>query len=184
MKHQGKNMFTYIANLPRALVAIALAVKISVWLFAGLLALLELPSVPRGALVICSLIAFIYIGAGRFLARAALRSLVSADARRKIPVVIYGAGNTGRQLAVALNAGPQYRPMAARPLPGRTCLAQPEPQPLEALAADTDTTVAACVNSQEGSIFPLRCARSRMVFAGQYRHNARSERAFVRRSYV
>ena len=51
----------------RALVSIALAVTISVWLFAGLLALLTLPAVPRGALIIFWLIAIIYIGASRFV---------------------------------------------------------------------------------------------------------------------
>ena len=95
----------------RALVSIALAVTISVWLFAGLLALLGLPAVPRGALVIFWLIAIIYIGASRFVARAALRNLVHSEARHKIPVLIYGAGNAGRALAVALRAGPRYRPV-------------------------------------------------------------------------
>lgn len=96
----------------RALVAVVVAVTISVWLYAGLLALLELPAVPRGALVIVWLIAVIYIGASRFLARAALRNLVYSEARHKIPVVIYGAGSAGRELGVALRAGPQYRPVA------------------------------------------------------------------------
>ncbi|RDU96040.1 polysaccharide biosynthesis protein [Trinickia dinghuensis] len=96
----------------RALIAVAVAVTISVWLYAGLLALLQLPAIPRGALVIVWLIAVIYIGASRFLARAALRNIVSSESRRKIPVVIYGAGSAGRALAVALRAGPQYRPVA------------------------------------------------------------------------
>lgn len=95
----------------RALVSIALAVTISVWLFAGLLALLALPAVPRGALIILWLIAIIYIGASRFVARAALRNFVYSDERRKIPVLIYGAGNAGRELAMALRAGPLYRPV-------------------------------------------------------------------------
>ena len=95
----------------RALVSIALAVTISVWLFAGLLALLALPAVPRGALIIFWLIAIIYIGASRFVARAALRNFVYSDERRKIPVLIYGAGNAGRELAMALRAGPLYRPV-------------------------------------------------------------------------
>jgi FlaA1/EpsC-like NDP-sugar epimerase len=95
----------------RALVSIALAVTISVWLFSGLLALLALPAVPRGALVIFWLIATIYIGASRFVARAALRNFVYSEQRRKIPVLIYGAGHTGHALAVALRAGPLYRPV-------------------------------------------------------------------------
>lgn len=96
----------------RALAAVAIAVTISVWLYAGLLALLELPAVPRGALVIVWLIAVIYIGASRFLARAALRNIVYAESRHKIPVVVYGAGSAGRELAGALRTGPQYRPVA------------------------------------------------------------------------
>ena len=96
----------------RALVAIGLAVTISVWLFVGLLTLLQLPVIPRGALVIFWLIAGVYIYFSRFVARAALRSLDAPEGRRKTPVVIYGAGDAGRQLAVALRAGPQYRPVA------------------------------------------------------------------------
>jgi FlaA1/EpsC-like NDP-sugar epimerase len=96
----------------RTLLIIVLAVTFVVWGFAGLLALFQLPIVPRGALVICWLIAVLYILTSRFVARAALRGFASSEGHRKIPVAIYGAGNAGRQLAVALRAGPQYRPVA------------------------------------------------------------------------
>lgn len=96
----------------RALLTIALAVTIATWLFAGLLTLLNLPSVPRGALVILWLLAVFYIGASRYLARAALRSLLSVTKQGTVPVAIYGAGSAGRQLAVALRSGQQYRPVA------------------------------------------------------------------------
>ncbi|AKJ69009.1 membrane protein [Pandoraea thiooxydans] len=95
----------------RALVMVVVAVTISVWLFAGLLALLTLPPVPRGALLIYWLIAVLYIGSSRFLARALLRQMNPWDRYRKHAVAIYGAGSAGCQLAVALRAGREYQPV-------------------------------------------------------------------------
>lgn len=96
----------------RALALIALGVTASVWLFAGLLALLNQPAVPRGALLIYWLIACIYIGSSRFIARALLRSPMRTGAGRGLPVLIYGAGSAGRQLAASLRAGNEYLPAA------------------------------------------------------------------------
>ncbi|VVE34925.1 polysaccharide biosynthesis protein [Pandoraea cepalis] len=97
----------------RALLMIGVAVTISVWLFAGLLALLTLPSVPRGALLVYWMIAVLYIGASRFLARSLLRSLLpnSRNPYGRRGVAIYGAGSAGCQLAMALRAGREYQPL-------------------------------------------------------------------------
>lgn len=95
----------------RALIMIGVAVTISVWLFAGLLALLSLPSVPRGALLIYWMIAVLYIGSSRFLARFALRGLFPTGPRDRRAVIIYGAGSAGCQLATALRANPEYQPV-------------------------------------------------------------------------
>ncbi len=98
----------------RALIMVMVAVTISVWLFAGTLVLLSLPPVPRGALLIYWLIAVLYIGSSRFLARAILRQLASQQHTGRHPrryVAIYGAGSAGRQLAVALRAGRDYAPV-------------------------------------------------------------------------
>lgn len=95
----------------RALLMVMVAVTISVWMFAGLLALLTLPPVPRGALLIYWLIAVLYIGSSRFLARALLQQMNPLDRLRTRAVAIYGAGSAGRQLAVALRAGREYQPV-------------------------------------------------------------------------
>lgn len=96
----------------RAMLTIGLGVTISVWLLAGLLSLLSQPPVPRGALLIYWLIAILYIGCSRFLARAALRRLLQEDIFPRRGVIIYGAGSAGCQLAGALRTGREYRPVA------------------------------------------------------------------------
>ncbi|APD12642.1 polysaccharide biosynthesis protein [Pandoraea sputorum] len=101
----------YMGN--RATVMVVLTVTISVCMFAGLLAMLVLPPVPRGALAIYWLIAIVYILTSRFLARAMLQHVSARDpSSRKRAVIIYGAGRAGCQLAVALRAGVEYHPVA------------------------------------------------------------------------
>jgi len=96
----------------RALVVVTVAVSVSVCLFAGLLVLLTLPPVPRGALLIYWLLAIVYIASSRFLARALLRQISPSRLHRpQRAVAIYGAGTAGRQLALALRAGHDYVPM-------------------------------------------------------------------------
>lgn len=96
----------------RVLLMITGAVGIAVLVQVALLNLLGQPQVPRGALLIYSMIAVIYVGASRFFARALLGRLLSLRAPLRRPVVIYGAGSAGRQLAVALRAGGEYQPVA------------------------------------------------------------------------
>ncbi|WP_449414139.1 polysaccharide biosynthesis protein [Pandoraea soli] len=92
----------------RAMFMVVLAVTLSVWAFAGALTLLILPPVPRGALLIYWVIAVFYILTSRFLARAVLQTVRPSERNRR-PVIIYGAGSAGCQLAVALRAGKEYQ---------------------------------------------------------------------------
>ncbi len=96
----------------RVLLMITLAVALAVMIFVGLLDLLGQPPVPRGAILIYSMIAVIYVGASRFLARAVLGRLLQLRSPLRRSVAIYGAGSAGRQLAMALRAGSEYQPVA------------------------------------------------------------------------
>ena len=57
------------------------------------------------------MIALLFIGGTRFLAKVLLQSLIQ-NFRPKEPVIIYGAGSSGMQLLVALQNGDQYLPVA------------------------------------------------------------------------
>ncbi|GAB7543306.1 nucleoside-diphosphate sugar epimerase/dehydratase [Cupriavidus sp. 8B] len=95
----------------RAILTIIAAVTISIVIFGSLIFFLGLSYVPRGALLIYWLLAITYIVCSRFFARAAFRMLPQFS-RVGRKVIIYGAGDAGRQLAVALRAGPDCEPMA------------------------------------------------------------------------
>ena len=94
----------------RAILTIIAAVSISITIFGSLIYFLGLSNVPRGALLIYWLLAIFYIVCSRFFARAAFRMLHGFHRQRQ-KVIIYGAGEAGRQLAVALRAGPDYDPI-------------------------------------------------------------------------
>ncbi len=57
------------------------------------------------------MIALLFIGGSRFLAKVLLQSLIQ-NFRPKEPVIIYGAGSSGMQLVVAFQNGDQYLPVA------------------------------------------------------------------------
>lgn len=57
------------------------------------------------------MIALLFVGGSRFVAKVALQSLIQ-NFRPKEPVIIYGAGSSGMQLVVALQNGDQYLPVA------------------------------------------------------------------------
>lgn len=69
----------------------------------------------RGVLTIYCLLALVLLLGSRVLARRALfpRAGMMSSTEQHIPVIIYGAGDAGSQLATALNAGPHYRTVAA-----------------------------------------------------------------------
>ena len=86
-------------------VSVGTLVMFAVWtLAAG-------PLVPRSAWIIYWLIAVGLIGAIRFLIRDLLRERVRRALRRK-RVAIYGAGEAGAQLALALSHNPELEPVA------------------------------------------------------------------------
>jgi FlaA1/EpsC-like NDP-sugar epimerase len=65
--------------------------------------------IPRSVPAIFAAIAFVHIGGVRFLMRALFKR---TQRKGKEPVLIYGAGESGRQLLVSLRQGPNYDPVA------------------------------------------------------------------------
>ncbi|PCJ28477.1 MAG: hypothetical protein COA96_01150 [SAR86 cluster bacterium] len=57
------------------------------------------------------MIALLFIGGSRFVAKVMLQNLIQ-NFRPKEPVIIYGAGSSGMQLVAALQNGDQYLPVA------------------------------------------------------------------------
>jgi FlaA1/EpsC-like NDP-sugar epimerase len=66
-------------------------------------------SIPKSVPVIYFALALMLIGGSRLLLRAIYSSLIGEV---KQSVIIYGAGNAGRQLAIGLNSGADYRAIA------------------------------------------------------------------------
>ncbi len=95
----------------RVLLVVAGGVTLSVLLLAALAALTHSSGLSRGVLGIYWLLAIVYVGATRFLARSYfLRAERQQDSRKH--VVIYGAGRSGTQLALALKVSRDYSPVA------------------------------------------------------------------------
>ncbi len=95
----------------RVVFVVAAGVTLSVLLLAAGIALTHTPGLSRGVLATYWLLAIVYVGATRFMARSYfLRAERDQDAR--IRIAIYGAGRAGTQLAYALRAGREYLPVA------------------------------------------------------------------------
>lgn len=95
----------------RVVFVVAGGVSLSVILLAAAVALTHASGLSRGVLAIYWLLAILYVGATRFLARSYfLRAERGQDSR--VRVAIYGAGRAGTQLAYALRAGREYLPVA------------------------------------------------------------------------
>jgi len=81
------------------------------WSVFGLLIAVE--GIPRSVILINWLLAIVAIGGSRMIARWLLSG---ADNRKKsiknTNVIIYGAGEAGRQLAIALKQSTDYKPVA------------------------------------------------------------------------
>lgn len=94
----------------RVFFVVAGGVTASVLLMAAGIALTHTTGLSRGVLAIYWLLAMLYVGVTRFLARSLfLRAERVRDAR--VRVAIYGAGRAGTQLACALRAGREYYPV-------------------------------------------------------------------------
>ena len=63
-------------------------------------------TMPRSVPLIYTLVLLVLIGVPRMLVRSIVLMLNNADTEGKVPVIIYGAGNTGHQLLSALSASP------------------------------------------------------------------------------
>ncbi len=95
----------------RVVFVVAGGVTLSVMLLGAIIAFTHTSGFSRGVFGIYWLLAIVYVGATRFLARSYfLRSERKQDFRKK--VAIYGAGSSGTQLACALKAGREYLPVA------------------------------------------------------------------------
>lgn len=95
----------------RVVFVVAGGVTLSVVLLAALVAVTHSTGLSRGVLLIYWLLAIVYVGATRFVARSfLLRTERAQDGRKR--VAIYGAGRSGAQLALALKAGREYLPVA------------------------------------------------------------------------
>ena len=94
----------------RVVYVVAGGVTISVLLLAAPLTFLNAPQVSRGVLAIYWLLAILYVGATRFLARSWFRHAERRRGKRR-RVAIYGAGSAGTQLVYALRAGREYWPV-------------------------------------------------------------------------
>ena len=87
-------------------------VTVAAGLFGAVYYLVLSPVDPDNALVpIFWMIALLFVGGSRFVAKLALQSLIQ-NFRPKEPVIIYGAGSSGMQLVAALQSGEQYLPVA------------------------------------------------------------------------
>lgn len=88
-----------------------LGVTLAVLVLTAVITMFRITPFPRTAIVIFWIFAMAYIGGSRFLIRGFLRR-IGANEKTSIPVIIYGAGQAGLQLMMALQAGPEYRPVA------------------------------------------------------------------------
>ncbi len=92
----------------RVLPTILLGIVASASVLQLVILLIGLP-VPRSVPAIYVPIALMHIGGARFALRALF---LSRESRRKTRVVIYGAGESGRQILSSLREGPEFAPVA------------------------------------------------------------------------
>ena len=85
----------------------ALAVVVVV-VYAGAY-LLNLKFLPRSALLIYWFVAFAYVVTSRFVARSLLRRSLRPGTRPRLRTAIYGAGDAGAQLALAMQFSTEYK---------------------------------------------------------------------------
>ncbi len=94
----------------RVIYVVFVGVSLSVLALAALAAFFHVEGFSRGVLIIYWLLAILYVGASRFLARSYFTGAERRhDGGRR--VAIYGAGRAGTQLAYALRAGREYEPV-------------------------------------------------------------------------
>ncbi|RZU47280.1 FlaA1/EpsC-like NDP-sugar epimerase [Fluviicoccus keumensis] len=99
-------MVRYVSGHTVSIVFKALAVSA---LALGTTIMASRAELPRSAPVLYLLVAGFLVVSSRFLAQ---RYLQRKSGKARIPIVIYGAGNTGSQLALSLQHSNEYRPVA------------------------------------------------------------------------
>lgn len=129
---QGVSIYLVLANLASVLVFYRIGLYRAILLYMGLQSgfiVLQGVTISTGLLAATSyffvpearydnavfpiywMIALLFIGGSRFVAKVALLNLIQ-NFRPKEPVIIYGAGSSGMQLVAALQNGDQYLPVA------------------------------------------------------------------------
>lgn len=94
----------------QAIQATFAGVLLSTMILAALASLFDAEGVPRSVYPIYVGTAFLLIGGSRYLIRRYYR-FIRDNKGNKIPVAIYGAGESGRQLASMLTRSPEYAPI-------------------------------------------------------------------------
>ncbi len=94
-----------------ALLAVARAVAVYALLYAAIFTAIGVPGVPRTVGLIQPLLLLLFVGASRALARLWLGEQYQGILRRaqRPRVLIYGAGQSGRQLAAAMQHSPELQ---------------------------------------------------------------------------
>ncbi len=93
----------------RVLASASAALAVVVLLVFALAFVLDVPMVPRAALLVFWFIAFAYVVTSRFVARAFLRQGMRHAGRPRMRTAIYGAGDAGAQLAQTMQFSLEYK---------------------------------------------------------------------------
>ena len=91
-------------------VAIVAAVVLAAMALAALAYMVPAEAAPRSMFLIYAMLAILYLGGSRFVARRYLL-WASGKLRNQQPVVIYGAGSAGVQMVAALSSADVYQPV-------------------------------------------------------------------------
>lgn len=110
----GFRVYNYILRYmnERVILGITGGVAVSVMVVTAANTFLQLVGLSRAVLVIYGSLAIAGLVGTRWVARRALFTDTKDVGDLRIPVIIYGAGGAGSQLATALRAGPHYQPVA------------------------------------------------------------------------
>lgn len=110
----GLGVYNYILRYmnERVILGITAGVALSVMIVTTANTFLQLVGLSRAVLVIYGSLAIAGLVSVRWIARRMLFKDTKDISDLRIPIIIYGAGGAGSQLATALRAGPHYKPVA------------------------------------------------------------------------
>jgi len=92
----------------KALWAVGQAVSMYALIWGWVVFMFGLPDIPRSAILINWMLALIVIGGSRIIARWLLSTSIKPTGKKRKKILIYGAGNAGRQLSTALSSTNEY----------------------------------------------------------------------------